>query len=49
MIRKFPDGSQIITTPDGMRVLITKDGQRRVLNPARPKRQRVNPAPEPSP
>src|SRR6266536_2801161 len=32
VIRKFPDGSQLITTPDGSRVFVTPDGRRRVLH-----------------
>ena len=49
VIRTFPDGSQLITTPDGMRVMVSKDGRRQVLRPARPNRDRVPPAPAPSP
>ena len=49
VIRTFPDGTQIISTRDGMRVLVTKDGKRQVLRPARPNRNRVQPAPAPSP
>jgi len=32
VIRKFPDGSQLITTPDGSRVFVTPDGRRRVFH-----------------
>lgn len=49
MIRTFPDGTQIITMADGTRVLITKDGKKQLLNPARPNRRRVAPAPAPTP
>jgi hypothetical protein len=48
VIRKFPDGSQMITSPDGTRVFITADGQRRVLNQRRqPPRREPPPAPTP--
>ncbi|HKR11071.1 MAG TPA: serine/threonine-protein kinase [Pyrinomonadaceae bacterium] len=49
-IRKFPDGSQMITTPDGNRVFVTPDGKRQTLNPRRPPRRPPGaPAPSPSP
>ena len=47
VIRKFPDGSQMISSPDGTRVFITADGQRRVLNPRRQPRREPPPAPTP--
>ena len=48
-IRKFRDGSQIISMPDGSRVLITSDGQRKVLDPPRRPPRRQQPPPTPSP
>jgi len=48
-IRKFSDGSQIITMPDGTRFFVTPDGKRQVLNPRRPNRPQQQPRPPATP
>ena len=48
IMRKFPNGSQIITTADGTRIFVGPDGTRTVIPPKnRPNRRQPPPAPSP--
>jgi serine/threonine protein kinase len=50
IMRKFPNGSSIITTPDGTRVFVGPDGTRTVIPPRnRPNRRQPGPSRAPSP
>ena len=48
IMRKFPNGSQIITTADGTRIFVSPEGARTVIPPRNKPKQR-QPAPAPSP
>ena len=48
IMRKFPNGSQIITMPDGTRVFVSPEGTRTTIPPPR-NRQNRQPPPAPSP
>ena len=51
IMRRFPNGSQIISMPDGTRVFVSPEGTRTVVPPPpnRPNRQNRRPPPNPSP
>ena len=50
IMRKFPNGSQIISMPDGTRIYVAPDGSRTVVSGQRGQRgNRRQPAPAPSP
>lgn len=45
VIRKFPDGSQIISTADGSRIYVSPEGRRQVLSPGKVPNRRRSTAP----
>jgi serine/threonine protein kinase len=49
IMRRFANGSQIITMPDGTRVFVSPQGTRTVVPPARNRQNRRQPQPAPSP
>ena len=49
IMRKFANGSQIISMPDGTRIFVSAEGTRTVIPPPKNRQNRRQPPPAPSP